>query len=82
MYGIALAGAIVLLVVDLEVGDVDAVRDVIAGENISLGTETKDAIRHGLAWIHVATGTISIGCLVFATALVRQTNGRVTPRSS
>jgi MFS family permease len=82
MYGIALAGAIVLLVVDLEVGDVDAVRDVIAGENISLGTETKDAIRHGLAWIHVATGTISIGCLLFATALVRQTNGRVTQGSN
>ncbi|MGZ0219547.1 MAG: MFS transporter [Acidimicrobiales bacterium] len=82
MYGIALAGAIVLLVVDLEVGDVDAVRDVIAGENISLGTETKDAIRHGLAWIHVATGTISIGCLLFATALVRQTSGRVTQGSN
>ena len=82
MYGIALAGAIVLLVVDLEVGDVDAVRDVIAGENISLGTETKDAIRHGLAWIHVATGTISIGCLVFATTLVRQTSGRVTQGSN
>ena len=74
MYGLALAGAILLLVVDLEVGDVEAVRDVIAGEDISLGTETKDAIRHGLAWIHVVTGTIAIGCLLVATSLVRKTS--------
>ena len=77
MYGLALAGAIILLVVDLEVGDIDAVRDVIAGDDIALGTETKDAIRHGLAWVHVVTGTISVGCLLVATSLVRRTREEV-----
>ena len=80
MYGIAFAGAIVLFVVDFEVGDVDAVRDVIAGEDIDLGSETKDAIRHGLAWVHVVTGTIAIGCLLAATSLVRKTSGQATLR--
>jgi hypothetical protein len=60
------------LVVDLEVGSVDAVRDLIAGEDIAIGAETQDAIRHGLAWVHVVTGTISIGCLMIATSLARR----------
>ena len=72
MYGVALAGAIILLVVDLEVGDVDAVRDVITGEDINLGNETKDAIRHGMAWIHVVTGALSIGLFMAGRSLVRR----------
>ena len=66
MYGVGLSGAVILLVVDLEVGSVDAVRDLIAGEDIGIGAETQDAIRHGLAWVHVVTGTISIGSLMIA----------------
>jgi predicted MFS family arabinose efflux permease len=73
MYGLAVAGAIILFVVDLEVGDIEAVRDVISGDDIAFGSETKDAIRHGLAWVHVVTGTIAIGCLMIAKSLVRRT---------
>jgi MFS family permease len=73
MYGVALAGAILLLVVDVRVGDVDAVRDVIAGEDIALGSETNDAIRYGVAWGYVAVGTIAMGCLLVGTSLVRRT---------
>jgi MFS family permease len=75
MYGIALAGAIILLVVDVRVGDIDAVRDVIAGEDIALGAATQEAIRDGLAWVHVATGMIALGCLLVARSLVRRTRG-------
>lgn len=77
-YGIALASAILLSVVDHQVGDVDAVRSVIAGEDIALGAETKDAIRDGMAWIHVLTGTIAIGCLLIARSLVRRTRPMTT----
>lgn len=73
MYGLALTGAIILFVVELEVGDVDAVRDVIAGNDLSLGPATRVAIRHGLAWVHVVTGVISIGGLMVARSLVRRT---------
>ena len=78
MYGVALAGAILLLVIDVRVGDVDAVRDVIAGEDISLGSETNDAIRYGVAWGYVAVGTIAMGCLLAGTSLVRRTR-RLAP---
>ena len=78
MYGVALAGAILLLVVDVRVGDVDAVRDVIAGEDIALGSETNDAIRYGVAWGYVAVGTIAMGCLLAGTSLVRRTR-RLAP---
>ena len=77
MYGLALADAVILLVVDLEVGDVDSVREVIAGDNIALGSATRAAIRHGLAWVHVVAGTISVGCLLVGTALVRRTGAAV-----
>jgi MFS family permease len=77
MYGIALAGAIILLVVDIRVGDIDAVRDVIAGEDMALGTETQDAIRDGLAWVHVATGVIALGGTLVARSLVRRTRSGV-----
>ena len=79
MYGIAIASAILLFVVHLEVGDVDAVRDVIAGENIALGTDTKDAIRHGLAWVYVVATTLAVGCLLIATSLVHRTARSLTP---
>ena len=73
MYGVALVGAILLLVVDVQVGDVDAVRDVISGKDIVLASETNDAIRYGVAWGYVAVGTIAAGCLLAGMSLVRRT---------
>jgi MFS family permease len=73
MYGLALAGAMLLLVIDVEVGDVDAVQEVIAGKTVGLAAETRNAIRHGMAWVHVVAGTIAMGCLLVGTALVRRT---------
>jgi hypothetical protein len=37
--------------VDVQVGDIDAVRDVISGEDVALGDQTKDAVGDGLSWI-------------------------------
>lgn len=73
MYGAALAGAIILLVVDFRVGDVNAVRDVIAGEDLDLGSETNDAIRDGLAWVYAVAAMIAVGCLMVGVSLARRT---------
>ena len=73
MYGVALAGAILLLVVDLQVGDVEAVREVIAGQDVVLAAKTNDAIRHGVTWVYAVTGTIAVGCLLVGRSLVRRT---------
>ena len=71
-YGVALGGAILLLVVDVRVGDVDAVREVIAGDEIALGSETEDAIGEGVAWIHALTVVLCVGCLLAGLAVARK----------
>jgi hypothetical protein len=75
-YGVALGGAILLFVVDLQVGDVEAVREVLSGEDLALGSQTRDAIGDGLAWIHVVTGIVGVACLLVALSLVRRTQSR------
>ena len=75
-YGVALGGAILLFVVDLQVGDVETVREVLSGEDLALGSQTKDAIGDGLAWIHVVTGIVGVACLLVALSLVRRTRRR------
>ena len=72
-YGVAIGGAVLFYVVDLRVGDIDAVRDVIAGEDVALGAATKDAIGEGLLWVQVVTGTVAVGCLLAALTLARRT---------
>ncbi len=66
------AGAILLLVVDSRVGDIEAVRDVIAGEEIALATETEKAIGGGLAWIHAWTTALAVGCVLAGVTLARR----------
>lgn len=77
-YGVAIGGAVLFYVVDLRVGDVDAIRDVIAGEDIALGVETKDAIGEGLVWVQVVAGTVAVGCVLAAATLARRTR-RLVP---
>ncbi len=72
-YGVALGGAILLLVVDLRVGDVDAVRDVLSGEDIAIAAETTEAVGDGLAWIFALSATGSVVCLALALSLLRRT---------
>ena len=63
-YGVALGGAILLLVVDRRVGDIEAVRDVLAGKDVELGEQTASAIGAGLAWTTLVALGIATGCLV------------------
>ncbi len=68
-YGVALGGAILLLVVDRRVGDIEAVRDVLAGKDVELGEQTASAIGAGLAWTTLVALFVGIGCLVAARRL-------------
>lgn len=81
-YGVAVAGAILLFVVDVRVGDIDAVRDVISGEDVTLGEQTRDAIGAGLAWIGLVNATITVGGLVIAASLTRRVRTRDPGRGS
>ena len=69
---VALGGAVILSVVDSEVGDVETVRGVLVGEELAVGSETMDAVGAGLAWAHVPSVVIAMGCLGVAIFLVRR----------
>lgn len=68
-YGVAMGGAVLLFVVDQRIGDVEIVRDVLAGEDVAVGSATGDAIQAGLVWVVVATGVLAAACLVSARKL-------------
>ena len=72
-YGVALGGAILLLVVDRRVGDIDTVRDVLAGKDVQLGEETASAIGAGLAWTTLVTVGVAIACFFAARRLAKAT---------
>lgn len=71
-YGVALGGAILLLVVDRQVGDVDAVRDVLAGDDVALGEATTRAIGDGLAWTAGFSCVVALICFAAADRLRRR----------
>ena len=70
-YGVAAGGAILLFVVDHRVGDIDAVRDVLAGQEVALGAQTRSAIGGGLAWITVLSLAAGVACVAAARKLAR-----------
>ena len=72
-YGVAIGGAILLLVVDRQTGDVEVVRDALGGDDITTSQATLDAVRDGLAWVHVFSGVVALACLWAATVLWRMT---------
>ena len=71
-YGVAAGGAVVLYVVARQVGDVEIVRDALAGRDVELGSDAGAAFGDGLAAVAaMAAGLALIGVCV-ATAVVRQ----------
>lgn len=71
-YGVAVGGAILLFVVDHRIGDVEVVRDALGGGEVTTTGPVLDAIRDGLASVHVFSGVVAIGCLVAAVTLRRR----------
>ena len=75
-YGIALGGAVLLLVVDRRIGDVEVVRNVLAGEDdVGLGSATRDAVQAGLVWVVAVAAVLGVGCVAAAMALRRNEAG-------
>ena len=69
---VALGGAVILSVVEAQVGDVETVRGVLAGEDVMVGVETMAAVGDGLAWAHVPSVAIALGGLGVAVSLIRR----------
>ena len=78
-YGVAVGGAILLFVVGNRVGDVEIVRDVLGGEEVSASGDTLEAIRDGFVWVLGFSGIAGLGCIAAAMVLWRNTR-RLDPR--
>ncbi len=68
-YGVAMGGAVLLFVVDLRIGDVEIIRDVLSGEDVAIGPATGDAVQAGLVWVIGTAGVLAAACLVSARKL-------------
>lgn len=71
-YGVAIGGAVLLMVVDIRVGDVEIVRELLAGEDVALGDQTRDAVAAGFAWAHLVAVVASAAALALAIDLRRR----------
>lgn len=72
-YGIALAGTVLLLVVQHQLGDAEVVRSVLAGESTTaVGQQAADAIRDGIA--ATAGAAAVLGVLCFGAAILLRRN--------
>ena len=58
-YGAALGGAILLLVIANQLGDVEVVRSLLAGETESVGAETSAAVRTGFGMVAAAGSVVA-----------------------
>ena len=53
-------------------GDVESVRKVLSGDNVTVASDTIEAIGSGLAWAHVFSGSTACIGLFVAVSLYRK----------
>jgi MFS family permease len=75
-YCAALVSAVVLYVVQRRVGDIDAVRDLLAGEDVETGAATGRAIASGYRFAHLVTLAVAALGVVAALRLRRFSRSR------
>ena len=76
-YGAAIGGLVLLMVVDLRIGDVEAVRDLLGGEAVALDTDAADAIQAGYSWALASMAAVAAVSLASAVKLVRNSRNEV-----
>ena len=76
--GIALAGGVVLFVVGRRVGNVEDVRQLLAGDDVTLDERAADAIRSGYGWAHAVGALLGVAAIVPAWYLRRARSADVS----
>lgn len=71
-FGVAAGGAILLLVVARQVDDVDAVRDALAGEDVTLDADAGAALADGLATVAAVSTALALVGVAIAVGLRRR----------
>jgi len=70
-YGAAVGGAVLFFVVSLQIGDVEAIRDLLGGDDTLLNDGAIAALQDGFFWALAANGVFTLIALVSAFRLVR-----------
>jgi MFS family permease len=80
-YAVAIGGALVLLVVQRQVGDVEAVRQVLAGDlevdDLELGPATAQAVADGMAVVIGFGVIVGVGVMVVTRRLERRVSAQI-----
>ena len=76
--GIALAGGVVLFIVGQRVGNVEDVRQLLAGNKVALNDRAANSIRSGYGWAHAVGTLLGIAAVVPAWYLRRSRSADVT----
>ena len=69
--GIALSGGVVLFIVGHRIGSVESVRQLLAGDEVTLDDRAAESIRSGYGWAHAAGAALAVAALVPAWYLRR-----------
>ncbi len=70
-YGAAIGGLVLLFVVDLRIGDVEAIRDLLGGDDVTLDVAAVDALQTGYVWSLGVTAAFTAISVASAVKLVR-----------
>ena len=73
--GIALCGGVVLFIVGRRVDNLEVVRQLLAGDEVSLDNRAAEAIRSAYGWAHAVGATLAAAALVPAWYLRRLSSG-------
>ena len=78
-YGAAVGGAVLFFVVSNQIGDVEAIRDLLSDEDAALNDAAVAALQNGFVWALAATAIFTAIAVVSAYRLVRTRDGYVNP---
>lgn len=70
-YGAAVGGAVLFAVVSVRIGDVEAIRELLGGEDVTLDVAAVAALQDGYVWALAVTGLFSAITAASAHKLVR-----------
>lgn len=70
-YGAAVGGAVLFFVVSQQIGDVEAIRDLLGGDDALLNDAAVAALQDGFVWALMANGGFTVIALASAWRLVR-----------
>lgn len=70
-YGAAVGGAVLFFVVSHQIDDVEAIRDLLGGEDAALNEAAVAALQDGFVWALAANGIFTLITIVSAFKLVR-----------